>query len=82
MNGRDVTGRRRRGGAWRTRSRASVAARQVVTTHGVAEVEPAWPQDEVTAHGVVDDEPRDGLRDVPRHPDTRRRRSSQRRAAQ
>jgi hypothetical protein len=47
------------GGARRTRSRASVAARQVVTTHGVAEVEPAWPQDEVAAHGVVDDEPRD-----------------------
>jgi hypothetical protein len=44
----------------RTRSRASVAARQVVTTHGVAEVEPAWPQDEVAAHGVVDDEPRRG----------------------
>jgi hypothetical protein len=77
MNGRpDATGRRRRGGARRTRSRASVAARQVVMTHGVAEVEPAWPQDEVAAHGVVDDEPRDGPRDVPRHPDARRRRSS------
>jgi hypothetical protein len=58
MNGRrDVTGRRCRGGAWRTRSRASVAARQVVMTHGAAEVEPAWPQDEVAVHGVVDDEP-------------------------
>jgi hypothetical protein len=75
---RDATGRRRRGGARRTRSRASVAARQVVTMHGVAEVELAWPQYEVAAHGVVDDEPRD----VPRHPDARRRRSSRRRAAQ
>jgi hypothetical protein len=36
--------------------RASVAVRQVVMTHGVAEVEPAWPQDKVAAHGVVDDE--------------------------
>jgi hypothetical protein len=44
--------------------------------HGVAEVEPAWPQDEVAAHGVVDDESRDGPRDVPKHPDARRRRSS------
>jgi hypothetical protein len=44
----------------------------------VAEVEPAWPQDEVAAHGVVDDKPRDGSRDVPRHPDARRRRSSRR----
>jgi hypothetical protein len=48
----------------------------------VAEVEPAWPQDEVAAHGVVDDEPHDGPRDeprdVPRHPDARRRRSSRR----
>jgi hypothetical protein len=79
MNGRrDVTGRRHRGVARRTRSRASVAARQVVTMHGVAEVEPAWPQDEVAAHGVVDDEPRDGSRDVPRHPVARRRRSSRR----
>jgi hypothetical protein len=77
MNGRrDATGRRRRGGARRTQSRASVAARQVVTTHGVAEVEPVWPQDEVAAHRVVDDEPRDGPRDVPRHQDARRRRSS------
>jgi hypothetical protein len=65
-----------RGGTRHTRSRASVAARQVVTTHGVAEVEPAWLQDEVVAHGVVDDEARDGPRDVPRHPDARRRRSS------
>jgi hypothetical protein len=57
MNGRrDATGRRRRGGAWCTRSRASVAARQVVVPQGVAEVEPMWPQDEVAAHGVVDDE--------------------------
>jgi hypothetical protein len=82
MNGRrDAIGRRRRGGAWRTRSRASVAARQVVTTHGVAEVEPAWPQDEVAAHGVVDDEPCDRPRDVPRHPDAQCRRSSRRRVA-
>jgi hypothetical protein len=51
MNGRhDATGRR---------SRASVAARQVVAKHGVAEVEPVCLQDEVAAHGVVDDEPRD-----------------------
>jgi hypothetical protein len=76
---RDATGRRRRGGARRTRSRASVVARQVVTTHGVAEVEPAWPQDEVVAHGVVDDEPRDRPSDVPRHPDAPCRRSSRRR---
>jgi hypothetical protein len=82
MNGRrDAIERRRRGGAWRTRSRASVAARRVVTTHGVAEVESALPQDEVAAHGVVDDEPRDGPRNVPRHPDAWRRRSSQRRGA-
>jgi hypothetical protein len=74
MNGRrDATGRRRRGGERRTRSRASVATRQVVTTHGMAEVETAWPQDEVATQGVVDDEPRDGPRDVPRHPDARRR---------
>jgi hypothetical protein len=79
MNGqRDATRRRRRGGVRRTRSRASVAARQVVTTHSMAEVEPVWPQDEVAAHGVVDDEPCDGPRDVPRHPDARRRRSSRR----
>jgi hypothetical protein len=58
MNGRrDASGRRRRGGVRRTRSRCSVAARQVVTTHGVAEVELAWPQDEVSAHRVVDNEP-------------------------
>jgi hypothetical protein len=90
---RDATGRRRRGGTRHTRSRASVAARQVVTTHGVDEVKPAWPQDEVATHGVVDDEPgrggvvdnewrdepRDEPRDVQRHPDARRRRSSQRR---
>jgi hypothetical protein len=83
MNGRrDATGRRHCGGARRTQSRASVAARQVVTTHGVPEVEPAWPQDEVTTHGVVDDEPRDGPRDMPRNSDARRRRSSRRRAAQ
>jgi hypothetical protein len=57
MNGRpDATGRRCRGGARRTRSIASVAARQVVVPHDVAEVEPMWPQDEVAAHGVVDDE--------------------------
>jgi hypothetical protein len=66
MNGRcDATGRRHRGGARRTRSRASVAAKQVVMTHDVAEVELVWPQNEVVAHGVVDDEPRD----VPRHLD-------------
>jgi hypothetical protein len=83
MNGRrDATGRRRHGGAWRTRSRANVAATQVVTTHGVAEVESAWPQDEVAAHGVVDDELRDGPRDVPRPPDARRRRNHRRRAVQ
>jgi hypothetical protein len=70
MNGlRDATGRRRRGGVRRTRSRASVVTRQVAATHGVAEVEPVWPQDEVTANGVVDDEPSDESRDVPRHPD-------------
>jgi hypothetical protein len=40
-----------------------------------------WPQDEVAAHEVVDDEPCDGPRDVPRHPDARRRQSSRRRAA-
>jgi hypothetical protein len=79
MNGqRDVAGRRRRGGTRCTRSRASVAARQVVTTYGVVEVKPVWPQDEVVAHGVVDDEPCDGLRDVPRHPDAQRRWSSRR----
>jgi hypothetical protein len=39
----------------------------------VAEVELVSPQDEVAAHGVVNDEPRDGLRDVPRHPDARRK---------
>jgi hypothetical protein len=72
MNGRcDATGRRR------TRSRASVAARQVVATHSVAEVEPVWPQEEVEAHGVVDDEPRDVLR----HPDAWRSQSSRQRAA-
>jgi hypothetical protein len=82
MNGRrDATGRRRRGGARRTRSRASVAARQVVARHGVAEVETVWPQDEVAAHGVVNDGPRDGPRDVPRHPDAWCRRNSRRRAA-
>jgi hypothetical protein len=57
MNGRrDATGGRCRGGARRTRGRASVAARQVVAPHGVAEVELVWPQDEVAAHGVVNDE--------------------------
>jgi hypothetical protein len=82
MNGQsDATERRRRGGVRRTRSRASVAARQVVATHSVAEVELVWPQEEVAAHGVFDDEPRDGPRDVPRHPDARRRRSSRRRVA-
>jgi hypothetical protein len=39
------------------------------------------PRDEVAAHGVVDDEPRDELRDVPRHPNARCRHSSRRRAA-
>jgi hypothetical protein len=43
----------------------------------VAEVKPVWSQDEVAVHGVVDDEPRD----VPRHPDVRRRQSNRRRAA-
>jgi hypothetical protein len=77
MNGQhDATGRRRRGSVRRTRSRASVAARQVVATHSVAKVEQVWPLEEVAVHGVVDDEPRDGPRDVPRHPDARRRRSS------
>jgi hypothetical protein len=72
MNGRrDATGRRRRGGARRTRSRVSVAARQVVAMHGVTEVEPVWPQEEVTAHRVVDDDPCDESRDVPRHPNAR-----------
>jgi hypothetical protein len=46
--------------------------------HGVAEVEPVWPQDEVATYGVVDDEPRDEPRTVPRHPDAWRRRSSRR----
>jgi hypothetical protein len=57
MSGRhDATGGRCRGGTWRTRSTAGVAARQVVATHGMAEVEPVWPQDEVAAaaHGVVE----------------------------
>jgi hypothetical protein len=49
-------------------------------THGVAKVEPVWPQDEVAAHGVVD-ERRDEPREVPRHPDARRRQSSRRRTA-
>jgi hypothetical protein len=81
MSGRrDATGRRHRGSTRRTRSRATVAARQVVATHDMAEVEPVWPQEEVTAHEVVDDEPRDEPRDVPRHPDARRRGSSRRRA--
>jgi phosphatidate phosphatase APP1 len=79
MSGRrDATGRRCCSGAQRTRSRASVAARQVVATHGVAEVEPVWPQDEVTAHRVVDDEPCDEPRDVPKQPDARRSQSSRR----
>jgi hypothetical protein len=70
MNGRrDATGRRCHGGVLHTRSRASVAARQVFATHDVAKVEPVWPQDEVAAHGVVDDEPRD----VSRHQDAQRR---------
>jgi hypothetical protein len=81
MSGRhDATGRRYRDGTRCTRSRASVAARQVVATHGMAEVEPVWPPDKVAVHGVVDDEPRDvprdEPRDVPRHPDARCRRSS------
>jgi hypothetical protein len=58
-----------------------VAARQVVATHGVAEVVPVWLQDEFAAHRVVDDELRDEPCDVSRHPDARRRRSSRRRAA-
>jgi hypothetical protein len=79
MSGRrDATGRRRRGGTRRTRSRAGVVARQVVATHGVAKTEPVWLQDKVAAHGVVDNEPREDSRDVPRHPDERRRRSSRR----
>jgi hypothetical protein len=70
MNGRrDATGRRRRGDARRTQSRASVAARQIVATHGVVEVELVWPQEEVATQGVVDEELRDEPRDVPRHPD-------------
>jgi hypothetical protein len=74
MSGRrDATRGRCRGGTWCTRSRAGVAGREVVATHDVAEVEPVWPQDEVTAHRVVDDKPRDEPRDVPRHPDVRRR---------
>jgi hypothetical protein len=73
---RDVTGRRRRGGVWRTRRRASVVTRQIVVTHSMAEVEPVWPQDEVAADGVVDNERQDEPRDIPRHPDERRRRSS------
>jgi hypothetical protein len=82
MNGCcDATGRRRRSSVRRTRSRASVAARQVIATHDVDEVELVWPQDEVAAHRVVDDEPCDEPRDVPRHPDARRSRSSRRRAA-
>jgi hypothetical protein len=82
MSGRcDAIGKRCCGGAQRTRSRAGVVARQVVATHSVAKVEPVCPQDEVAAHGVVDDKPRDEPRDVPRHPDTRCRRSSRRRAA-
>jgi hypothetical protein len=40
-----------------------------------------WPQDEVAVHGVVDDKRHDEPRDVPRHPDARRSRSSRRRAA-
>jgi hypothetical protein len=61
MSGRrDATGGRCHGGTWGTRSTAGVAARQVVATHGMAEVELVWLQDEiaVAAHGVV--EPRDG----------------------
>jgi hypothetical protein len=60
MNGRrDATGRRHHGGTRRTRSRASVATRQVVAMQVAAEVESVWPQEEVAAHGVVDGEPRD-----------------------
>jgi hypothetical protein len=40
-------------------------------THGVAQVEPVCPQDEVTTHGVVDDEPRDELSGMPRHSGSR-----------
>jgi hypothetical protein len=61
--------------AQRTRSKVSVAARQVVVMHGVAEVEPVCPQDGVAAHKVVDDEPHDEPRDESRHPDTQRSRS-------
>jgi hypothetical protein len=39
----DATGRRCRGGVWRTRSRVGVTARQVVATHSVAEVELVRP---------------------------------------
>jgi hypothetical protein len=57
MSGRrDSAGRRCRGGTRHTRSRGGVAARQVITTHGVAEVEQVWPQDEVAeaTHRVVE----------------------------
>jgi hypothetical protein len=44
MSGRrDAAGRQCRGGARRTRSKAGVAVRQVVATHGVAKVEPVRP---------------------------------------
>jgi hypothetical protein len=56
---RDAAGIRCRGGVWRARSRACVAVRQVVATHGVAEVEPVWPQDEVAAAAHRVDEPRE-----------------------
>jgi hypothetical protein len=60
MSGRrDATGRRCHGGARRTRSRVGVAARQVVATHSMAEVEQCdWTASRVAVHGVV--EPRDG----------------------
>jgi hypothetical protein len=44
MSGRrDAAERRCHSGTQRTRSRAGVAARQVVVTHGVADVEPMRP---------------------------------------
>jgi hypothetical protein len=66
MSGRrDATGRRCCADARRTRNRAGVATRQVVAMHGMDEVEPMWPQDDVAVHGVVDDERRDEPRDEP-----------------
>jgi hypothetical protein len=48
-----------RGDARHTRSRASVAARQVVATHSMAQVELVWPQDEVAVAADRVVEPRD-----------------------